>query len=156
MPAQERYLQSRQPLEILRQYIVDGESDGHPGDRYRRHHRHHHQLIELAVDEHHRRRLLILFRLSNEIGKREGLVDRGAERVAHDPLVETDHHHQRGVDPFAIVRQHRGDSVAVTRRDHLAKCVIRRHQAGALNDALCVLLEQAIEHPRSRHQSLAD
>jgi len=149
-------VQVRQALEILRQHVVDSESDDDPCDRHRSHHRHHHQLIELAVDEHHRRRLLVLFRLSDEIGKREGLVDRSAERVAQHPLIETDHHHQRGVDPFGIVHKHRGDSFAVARRDHLAKRVIRRHQSGALNDALGVLLEQAIEHARPRHQSLAD
>ena len=108
------------------------------------------------MNEHYGRGLLVLFSLIDETWKRELPVDRHAKRVAQHSLIERDQHHQRRIDPFTVVHEHRGDGLAIPGRDHLPERVVRRHQACALNDSLSVLLEQAVDHERPRHQRFAD
>ena len=156
LTAQERYLQLRQALEILCARIVDRKADGDPRDRQGCQDRDDHELVELPANEHSRERLLVLLRLRDEIRKGKVLVDGNTERVAENPVVEADEHHHRGVDPLAVVHEHRADGLPVARRYHLAKRVVGRHQARALNGAPRVLLEEAIEDPRSGDQRFAD
>ncbi len=156
LPAQEGDLQSRQVEQVPRQRIIDREADRHPCDRQWGEHRDDDKLIELIVDKHHRRSLLSILRLSDQLGKRKRLSNGDMERIADDPLIEIDRHHHRGVDALAVIDQHAFDGLPVSGRDDLPECVVRGHQPRPLNDALRVLLEQAIEYARSGNEIVAD
>ena len=78
------------------------------------------------------------------------------ERVADDPLIEIDQHHCRGIDALAVVDQHALDGLAVSGRDDLSERIVGGHQPCALNDALRVLFQQAIEHPRTGDEIVGD